>query len=80
MIIFFGAYLLLLCVPSSAAFNCFLIFGLLQVLVTNLKKEKEELNKKILSIQNEKVQIQSTVEKLSSKIEHVTTTHENETK
>ena len=77
---FFVAYLLLLFVLSPAAFKCVLIFGLLQVLVTNLKKEKEELNKQILSIQNEKVQIQSTVEKLTSKIEHVTTTHENETK
>ena len=46
--------------------------------MTNLKKEKEELNKEILTLQNDKVQIQSTVEKLTSKIEHINATYEDE--
>ncbi len=51
-----------------------------QVLVTNLKKEKEELNARILAVENEKVQIHSTVEKLSAKIERLNATHETDIK
>ncbi len=46
--------------------------------MTNLKKEKEELNKELLSVNAEKVQLHSTTEKLQAKIEHLIATHDQQ--